>query len=298
MFGRTRKARNLASGNSSAKGYSYYSNTQKIDKADSTRSRSPKPISKKTNLRFLYKLPTHIALVAIIASIFYCLTLNTDAKIIQIQPTQNIFLQSANTYQAEARKLFAHSIFNRNKITVDINGITANLKRTFPELSDVSITMPLIGYRPLVYITPSRPSAIISSVNGAFVLNDRGFAILKTDDTSKLKQLNLPQVQDQSDIQVILGQQTLPEATIKFITDVTKQLGVAKQTVEAIILPTLSNQINVKIAKQPYVIKMNTANDSREQVGAYLVTWVNLKAKHQLPTSYFDVRIEGRVYYK
>ncbi len=224
--------------------------------------------------------------------------LNSNPKIIQPSNDNNIFLQDLNTYQNAAHKLFSRSIFNNNKITVNVSGITRDLQNQFPELASVSITLPLINHQPLIYIIPSQPAMILNANNGSYVLNNRGVAIIKTDQVANLAKLNLPTVIDESDLAFTLGNGALPANDIDFITTVYNQLSAKKLRLESLTLPAVASQLDVRMKGQSYYIKMNMQADAKEQVGAYLAAHDRLDRQHRSPQVYFDVRVEGRVYYK
>ncbi len=280
--------------------YSYYSNRAQSQESGSRRiNKAGRIDSKPPRLpRWIHNLPTTLAIMAIAISIIYSIGLNSNPKIIQPANNDNIFLQNINTYQNAAHKLFNRSIFNSNKITVNVSGITQDMQNQFPELDSVSITLPLIGHQPIIYIIPSQPALILNANNGSFVLNNRGVAIIKTYQAANITKLNLPTVIDNSDLSVNLGRGALPANDINFITTVYGQLRAQKRIVDSLTLPAVASELDVRIKGQPYFIKMNMQSDAKEQVGAFLATSAHLDKLRQSPQSYFDVRVEGRVYYR
>ncbi len=238
-----------------------------------------------------------LAILAILFCVVYTLKLDSNPKIVQTTPNGTLFLQNINTYERAANTLFKNSVLNLNKITINSSGIAKSLKQQFPELADVSIALPLIGHRPVVYITPSQPALVLSNSSGKFVLGSNGIALLKGDLPSSL-QGQLPVVDDQTDSQIVLGKTALSSRSTQFIEDVYKQLITQKQKVGTLSLPPKANELDVGLKGQQYYVKMDISGDAREQVGTYLATKKYLARTNATPTVYIDVRVNGRAYYK
>lgn len=242
--------------------------------------------------------PSILAIAAITICLGYVLGLSSDPKIIQPAGSSSVLLRPKTIYQTAAQKLFKESILNRSKITIDTAGITRKLKEQFPELSNVTIALPLIGHRPLVYIEPSPPAISLIAGNGTFVVNALGKAIINTDQTPLHTVKPLPVVLDQSGLTLKAGQAALPADYVNFITSVIAQLQAKKLEIKSMTLPARTNQLDVQLNGQPYTVKMNLKDDSRQQIGAFLAAKQMLEQTSQVPGSYFDVRVPERVYYK
>ncbi len=303
MFGlksKPRKRRSSAARQQSGPVYAYYGNRSTANDGTKRRFSGTKTStsSRLKSAKWWRNLPMILSVAAIVISFLYVLRLDSNAKVIQSGDTNNVFLQNINTYQQAAHKLFNDSILNSNKITVNISGITRTLQDQFPELANVSITLPLIGHEPLVYITPSQPALVLNNTSGSYVLNDKGVAIIQSYQVPDLAQLNLPTLNDQSGLDVSAGQPALPASELKFITSVYAQFLAQKQRIQTLTLPALASELDVRLKGQSFIIKMHMQGDAAEQVGSFEATFVKLRAAQQLPRSYFDVRIAGRVYYK
>lgn len=242
--------------------------------------------------------PSILAIAAITICLGYVLGLSSDPKIIQPADSSSVLLRPKVTYQTAAQKLFRESILSRSKITIDTGGITRKLKEQFPELANVTIALPLVGHRPLVYIEPSPPAISLIAGNGTFVINELGKAIINTDQTPLHTVKPLPVVLDQSGLTLKAGQAALPADYVNFITSVIAQLQAKKLEIKSMTLPARTNQLDVQLNGQPYTVKMNLKDDSRQQIGAFLAAKQMLEQTNQVPGSYFDVRVPERVYYK
>lgn len=295
MFGKKRQARKSASSKTST--FSYYS-TQSSSETQPDRSRKTLAIGSSNLSRHIKHTPTILAAAAIIVSLSYFLMLSPNSKVIQTSHTSSLFLQSFNTYQSAANKLFGQSLLNRNKITVNVSGITESLKREFPELADVSITLPLAGHRPIVYIQPSQPIMLLSTQADTYVISEKGTAIIRSSSVKDLISLNLPTVKDLSGLDVKLGQAALPVDDVNFTQQIIYQFSASNQPISGLTLPRVPNELDVQLKGKSFYLKFNTQADPKEQVGAYLASLKYLDRSHRLPTKYFDLRVEGKVYYK
>jgi len=277
--------------------FSYYSN----------RYRSNEPVGRTNNYNFYkvkkrlwwHHLPSYIALVALIVCLLYSLSLDTlNPKVVQPNSDNAVLLRDKNIYEKAIREQLKASILNNNKITINIGGITRSMQAEFPELADIDIKLPFIGRKLVVYVEPSPPTLLLSSKNGLFVIDKRGRAIIEAKQLTNLSKYKLQMVNDQSGLSVQIGKGVLPANDISFINTVIEQLKSKNITVESITLPSQASQLDVRITKKAYVIKMNLQNDVQQQVGRFIAVKEKLEAENQEPKEYLDVRVEERAYYK
>jgi hypothetical protein len=232
-----------------------------------------------------------IAAVCVIKILF----LNNDPKIVVVgkNAVTADYVQSVSVYEASARKLMGSSITNRSKITVDLTGMSEKLRKQYPELQDVSMSVPLVGNRPIVYIQIAAPSLILQTPTGNFALSSSGVVLARL----KAVPAGIPLALDQSGTVPHIGEQYLPSSTIQFARTVVYQLGAAHLTINTFILPVGSPyELDVRLTGQAYVIRCNLEADALTQSGAIVATVQQLGSG--VPTSYLDVRVPQRVYYK
>ena len=259
----------------------------------------PKPISPANY--WLRRIGLLVLLLALTASITSSLTLSTDAEIVAVDDNNSTaFLSSETTYQAAAQKLLAESFFNQNKVTIDTDKISKELVKQFPELSNASVTLPLLAHRPIIHIQAAKPSVILNSSGGSYVLDANGRALIPSGKLPSSVRDTLPQINDQSGLEVRLGTQVLTRGNIEFIETVVGQLANKQVKVESFTLPAGTSELDAKIAGQPYFAKFNlqTPPDARQQAGTFLATKAMLERKNTPASKYIDVRVEGRAYYQ
>lgn len=250
---------------------------------------------------WLRRIGLLVLLLALTASITSSLTLSTDAEIVAVDNNNSTaFLSPESTYQAAAQKLLASSFFNQNKITINTDKISKELVKQFPELSNASVTLPLLAHRPVIHIQAAKPSVILNASGGSYVLDASGRALIPSGKLASSVRDTLPQVNDQSGLEIKLGEQVLTTGNIKFIETVVGQLANKQVKVESFTLPAGTSELGAKIADQPYFVKFNlqTPPDARQQAGTFLATKAMLERKNTPAGKYIDVRVEGRAYYQ
>jgi hypothetical protein len=295
---KNRPRRSRSTANQPGAVYSYYSNNSRSNETSSEQRLRQYSVRRDTTSKWRQHSLSLISAGVIVAAIGFALTLTSNPVVVEPHSQNSIFLQDSTTYQKAAGEILGKSILNNNKVTINTTSVTNQLKRQFPELSDVSVTLPIISRRPLVYIVPSQPTLIISAKNGRFILNEKGVAVLSAANAKGLEQLNLPVIADKSNISVKLGQTALPAYQVAFIKVVNYQLKQGQQRVKTLTLPAIANQLDIQLEGTNYYVKMDMQGISEVQAGALLAVLEHLNATKQVPASYIDVRVEGRAYYK
>ncbi len=258
------------------------------------RQEAPHP---KRMLIWFRRLPTMAALLLIFVITVATLQLSSNVKVKIVDTNTQVFLRSQSVYEAAAHNEFK-TFFNGNKLTVDTQSIAASLQRQFPELKAVSVTLPIVGNRPVVYIQPAIPRVILVARGGTYLLDSSGRALVTGNQVPHLDMLHIPVVTDQSGLSVELGGLVLPQDTISFITEVAGQLTAKNLKITSLTLPAGTNELQARIDGVGYYVKFNLHGDAREEAGAYLAVKGYLDKNHKTPGEYVDVRVENRAYYK
>jgi len=245
------------------------------------------------------RLGVLVAGIIAIACILDILHLSATPKIIVLSNSSSgSFLQSTAVYQRAAGKLFASSILNANKITVNTDQVARQLQSQFPELSDVSITLPLVGHRPIVYVVPAMPGLFLTSAQSSFVLDSSG-KVLAPATATGLSAPHLPTVTDQSGLTAKVGASVLPSDSVNFIKAVVAELQLKGIQTKSLVLPASAYELDVYPEGVGYYVKFNLHSaDAMQQVGTYLALRQRLQSQNITPGAYIDVRVDGRAYYK
>lgn len=207
--------------------------------------------------------------------------------------------RSSDAYYTAAAKAFGASPFNSNKLTVNVKKIEAQMKQDFPELADVSVSLPIVGRRPTVYLQPSNSSLIMRSSYGeSFVLDENGRVTASGDIVGRFKEAGLPEVEDQSQVKYGLGEAAIPSTSVSYITEVVRQLKAKGVEITGMTLLSTPGELQVRVKDANYYVKMTTRGGARVAVGSFLAVKASLETQGKKPNEYIDVRIENRAYYK
>ena len=177
--------------------------------------------------------------------------------------------------------------------------INQHLTSQFPELASVSMTLPLVSHRPVVYLRAAPPAIILHASSGSYVLDTTGKALLSGAVPPAVSALGLPVLTDQSDLVIAVNHEALRSSDVRFIQTIEFELKAHGLLPGSLILPAASSELDVHILGQPYFIKFNLqSDDARQQVGTFLAVQSQLKGQNILPSAYVDVRVDGRAYYR
>lgn len=278
--------------------FSYYSNRAEREVSAAQGRGNTKLPADSPHHHYLKQIPGIAALLAILVSLGYCVTLDTRPKVALPQGGSSIFLQELAVYEQAAGQILSGSWSSHSKLTIDVQMVRSAMKAQFPELEDVSVTLPLISRRPILSITAADPSVLLTSNDGTYVLDEYGRAILAASEVSSPAMTDLPLLRDESGLDIAVGKSVLPKQTIDYIRTVLAQLGAKGITSETLTLPTLANELHLRVKGQPYYVKFNTVDDPLQAAGTFLAVKEQLEREGQIPQEYIDVRIEERTYYK
>jgi hypothetical protein len=271
--------------------------TYRARRSDAETERPAERKASAKNHSWLQRIGLVILLLAVLASAVNILSLSNRSKVLPLTSGSRGFLRPTATYEQAANRLLADSIWNRNKLTVDSGRVRRELLKQFPELASVTVTVPLLAHRPLVYIQPSQPALLLTATNGTFVVDSTGKTLLRAD--SLTSPLSLPTLIDQGGLRLQLNHQALPAKQVAFIQTVIAQLAAKHFVVTTLSLPRATSELDVQLNGQPYSIKFNFQSDTaRLQAGTFLATIAQLQKQGVTPAHYIDVRVDGRAYYQ
>jgi len=288
-----------------SKNYSYYESRSGGDNKERIRSEDREQIERASLIKrrpWYQRVLNTVILLLILAFAAYDLVLSTTPKLVIAGNTNTtkLFSVSRAKYQLAADNLFTQSIFTRSKITIDTNALALKLEKEFPELSSVSISLPLIGSNPVVTVVPAQPALIVTSQSqpGSFLVDTDGRVLANT--ANAWPKNTLPKIIDQTGINYIVGQTTMSPSDISFIELVSSQFVAKGISITSMTLSAQSRELDVYISGVSYFVKFNLQdnNEASQQIGTYLATKQYLMNNHITPTNYIDAMVAGRVYYK
>lgn len=248
--------------------------------------------------RRLLRVALVIALsLSLLALVGYNMRLEPTAARVVVTGDEALsqFMESPDVYEQTIRAHLQDTVWQRTKPTIDTQALSEAVQAAHPEVGAVDVRLPLVGSGLTIQLVPATVVIqYIDNQGGSFLVDVRGQVIAPGDDGIT----GLPLVRDQSRLETTAGQQVLPAADVRFITEVDDLLDVAGLTVESVALPAAARRVEVRLAGQGYSIRMNLEEDVREQVGTYLAVKQRLEREQKMPAEYIDVRVPERAYYK
>lgn len=243
-----------------------------------------------------------VAVIVVFVCLISILSLSNRPRIVLLDTQKNNYaFHDSTQYQAAAAKQLSSSIWNKNKITVNTGKASTELQKQFPELAEVTITLPLVGHRPIYYLRATSPAFVMQTLSGTFVLDVNGKALITKAAAPAAVTDKLPVITDQTGLHAEVGKQVLSSGEATFILTVIDALAARNVSVSSLSLPAgVAQELDVRIAGKPYLVKFNMHDvaSARQQAGTYLATVANLSNQSITPAQYIDVRVLGRAYYQ
>lgn len=288
--------------NPKVKTFNYYGNSGAGERRQSNDRRVSVDnlITDKKKTFFKERIGFVFLCITFIVCLFWISKLSNQPNIKFNGENQGAYSQKVNhELMISAQKLFSSSIFNSNKITVNTNYITSQLEAQFPQYDSINIDIPLLDHKPVIYLTPAIPTLILNSGSNQYLISSTGAAILQSTSNQGFNNINLPIVNDLSGYKIKIGKLALTQNDVLFITNVIYQLKAKGIIVSYISLPGQSREADVYISNSSYYVKFNLeSGQAIEQAGTFLASLNYTKTHNINVTSYYDVRVSGRAYFK
>jgi hypothetical protein len=283
--------------------FSYHDS--RVTREAETVRRAPDPPSMELKKRSKRgpSLSTVITMIIAIAILVEIIWLNTDPKIVIDVPNDaaaQLLIRSSSVYQQAAQKLLGASDSSHTKLTINTAQISAQLEQQFPELGNVSVTLPLIGHQPTIYLDPVTPPAIIYVPQaGYYLVSPSGVALSKLS-SEGVAALKLPVITDQNIDEVTVDRAVLVPSDISFVEAIIEQFQAVKLVITQFDIPQATRELDVYMKNVPYYARfnLNDSSDVDQQIGTFLATRQYLMSNHITPSLYVDAEVLGRVYYK
>ncbi len=256
---------------------------------------------KRRQPRAVQHIPSLMLLIVALISMIFVSTVDPNAKINHLDKSTNssaLSLRDDAVYQAAAQHFIENSIVNRSKFLIDSAGLRSELQRQFPELAAVTVTLPIMGRRPVIGIQTTKPAFILVSGAQSVLVGNNGVALVEARDVKRLDSLNIKTVQDESGLEIETGKAALPKEQALFIATVIEQLEKQNIAVDTLTIPQSPYDLHVRIKDKAYVVKFNVLEDPLQQSGAFVAIKQKLEAEQGDPQEYIDVRVGERVFYK
>ena len=272
----------------------YYRSAKTVEKRDIQAPRRPEARREPVRVgQFFKHLPTYISIIVIAVSLVYCSIIGNNAAIV-VPPGASLY--PLLYYQDQATVVLKQSAFNHSKFTFDTEAFKTNLQARIPDATDITVSLPFIGKKPVVGLNLAKPLFLLNAPTGTYVVGDNGIVLADAHNLDAAKSKDLTLLQEELPIKITVGKAIMSSSDIAFILTVITQLDRAKLASSTLILPAGANELYVKFTSLPYLVKFALTGEARQQVGAFLAVKNGLGAN--VPSEYIDVRVAERVYVK
>ena len=290
------------SGSSSPEKFSYYSNRSVSDQSGDSRNpgRAESQSRKSMLTTFAGRFGAIIAFAAVILLLVSSIQVDMKPRVVILNQDQSLQLHTASEYQTTAEQVMKKSWTNTNKLTIDTRSVGIQMQLAHPEIADVSVALPLVGQRLVMFLQLTEPQLILSGKDGlAYVIDENGRALVDVANAGTNVVHGLPTISDESSLAMDVGKVALPQEDVAFIKTVLYQLNQSGIPLGRISLPSGGRELDIYVSGQPYFIKFNLEeNTPKQQVGSFLAVDKHLQKKGEKPKEYIDVRLAGRAYYR
>jgi len=284
------RIRNVTSpglGNVKRPASNYYQKPASLSKANSPfRSRPVTNLGKKTA-----KLVDIIALLVLLFAFTYSLIVSKNPKV--IVNTQQYHSLSQYKSAVESK---LDSITNRNKLTFNQTGIIQDTKKQFPEIADMSVELPILGQKPIVRISVAPATFLLNSQGQTYIVDSQGIVTYKSSELPNIK--TLPMLIDQSDLKPRQGSPLISSVSVNFINQLLTQCKYKHIDIQSLTLPSATQELDLKTKDKPYYTKFNMGGNALLQTGQFLAARSKFATQNQDPSTYLDVRVSGKIFYK
>lgn len=242
-----------------------------------------------------------------VAIILFALSANTmlSGPVVKVvsYDSSNPSYKSQKAYSEAIEAMFSSSVLNKSKFTLSSTKLEQQIKEKFPEVDHAVAVIPLAGRQLQVGLKLSKPLARLqqNGSNTQAVLSSSG-VVLDVEDASyintyfsKLPIVSIPNINFKTGDAILTSDEV---ALVDLLIAEFDGSEAYRYKVVSIEFDIQKREIRVKFEGVDFYAKLTPERQSREQIGALVVSVKNLLEQGKLPKSYIDVRVEDRVFIK
>jgi hypothetical protein len=230
---------------------------------------------------------------AILVMLGYLVSLSSMPYIVISGPSY----RSKSAYQKLIEPELKNNFFNRFKPLLNTSNLQSKLSQLIPEARTISVGTSWLGHHPIIKIDANNPLAIFSQKDQPDrLLSDRGKVLIDVAQ-SQIDSRQLPLLQNDSGVTVQIGEQFISPEQAEAVGRLNNQFK-AENAVVTYTLSNIPNELIVQESGRGYRDRFLLNDQIVTQFGALRATEKKLAEINQQPTSYIDVRLSDKVYYK
>lgn len=244
-----------------------------------------------------------VAATILLAGLVLVWRLQLSGSEIAIKQPYKVSAEQTKEYQQYINQKLAQHTIARQSWLLDEVGLQQAVSKRFPEVLSLTVQhkapfsatarVSLLFRRPVfVWQDATKTKQYVDKTGILFAVNN--------DATVKSDELVL--IEDQTGVALQTGSSVLTANLMRFIGQLYGQLPNAydgeSKSIERVIIPASTRQVDFKIDQLPYVIKLSSARGIDEQVGELSSLIKYLRSSSIEPQSYIDLRLPHKAYYK
>lgn len=211
----------------------------------------------------------------------------------QISPTTSSVMLQTDRYQRAINDYFAGHPFERIRSLLNEKQLNEYLAQVTPEVADVHVNGAAGLATSQFDVTFRRPLA-------SWLINSQQYYVDKDGVSFRINYFERPTVKilDQSGVPQTAGSTVASSRFLHFVGRAVELARANGLAVEQAVIPTnTTRQIELKIVKHSYPVKLSLDRPVGEQVEDMSRAIVYFDSRNQTP-QYIDVRVSGKAFYK
>lgn len=239
----------------------------------------------------------NITLVLCILVLLFGLWLKPSPKVTIISLPGTIRRDEA-TYKAGVQHLWEKRLLNQSKLTIQADKLSREIEQMFPEIESATVELPLLGQIPNVVITPASPVLLLVTQKGAFYVAQDGKTMVRSDQVTPNELGSIPTIRDDSGLVPEPGKPALPLKEIQTVITLLDLCKAASLELDTVTLPPVSNEVDIVVKGDSYSVKLSLDQDPKQGIGALLALRDKFKTDNIKPSTYLDLRVPDKAFYK
>ncbi len=225
--------------------------------------------------------------------------------LIRLSPSPSIrianpgsLLRKRESYEGKITDVIKSDIFSKTKLTFREGHIAKEVQLSLPEFQNVSVKIPFLGYRPIIYATIDTAIFRYNASGKQFILGRSGRLVSEISDDIKASTLGLPLLQEEVVLQKQSGDAIMSATTAQHLQRFCAILTDNNMNVVSATLLSNGSEYNVAVGSHEYKFKVSLQFDAELQAGRAVAADSYLSKNLITPTTYIDLRVDERAYYQ
>lgn len=254
------------------------------------RLRSHSGVSRKGSyFRRFIKFSPYLIIAGIVFYVFFISSFFQVGNI-NVQGPNNTLSQQLNQ---KALEYMDSRLFGRNWLLINEGELKRHLQNTFTGQETVVIKKSFPN-KLTISTDEQKTSMLWKTGTRVYGISPNGFVI---NEKSKNEANSTPIVHDSSNLPAGVGSKVVSRDFVIFVSKVNKYVQDNKIEINQLFVKDTTSELTVD-TKQGYEIRLATSQDPDSQMRALKATLESLKQQSKKPTSYIDLRVPGRAFYK